>query len=145
MRKHHPEHLEAAELSRMPFFLMPLPQKSHTIQIRLEAASPRKVDFCLNMSQCGVCLLRISKKNWIVHSIFDRIFRDLDDPAVRLLHEPLKSPNTGLWTISEVMSQLADISRWCMHSDDTCSQTPHGLLSEFACSLEMWFVFHSCF
>ena len=62
MHKHRPERLEAAELSRMPFFFMPLPQKSHTIQIRLEAASPTKVDFCLNMSQCGVCLLRISKK-----------------------------------------------------------------------------------
>ena len=45
----------------MPSFV-PLPQKSHTIQLRLEAATPRKVDFCLNENQCDVRLLRMCKR-----------------------------------------------------------------------------------
>ena len=68
---------------------MPLPQNSHTIQIRLEAASLRKVNFFLNESQCDVCLLCMCKRSLkIVRSISAHIFGDPGDLVVRLLHKP---------------------------------------------------------
>ena len=68
--------------------LVPLSQKSHTVQIPL-AATLRKVDFSLNESQCSVHLLRMCKIYKIVRSIFAHILGDLGGPQLGFYTSPL--------------------------------------------------------